>query len=167
MINCSDKLLISSTRQILYPAPSAHLLLFSCYGVSSSLRPHGLQYTRLPCPSPTPGAYSNSLHWGSDAMQPSHPPSSPSPPTFNLSQHQGLFKWASSLHHVAKVLEFQLQHQSSQWIFRRNIISFRMHCLNLFALQGTLESLLQHCISKASKASNLQRSAFFFLINLF
>ena len=54
------------------------------------------------------------LHWVSDALQPSHPLSSPSPPAFNLSQHQGLFKWVSSLHQVAKVLEFQFQHQSFQ-----------------------------------------------------
>ena len=50
-------------------------------------------------------------------IQPSHPLSSPSPPAFNLSQHQGLYKWVSSLHQVAIVLEFQLQHQSFQWIF--------------------------------------------------
>ena len=54
-------------------------------------------------------------HWVGDAIQPSHPLLSPSPPTFNLSQHQGLFKWVSYLHLVAKVLEFQLQHQSFQW----------------------------------------------------
>ena len=54
------------------------------------------------------------VHWVSDAIQPSHPLSSPSPPAFNLSQHQGLFKWVSSLHQVAKILEFQLQHQSFQ-----------------------------------------------------
>ena len=47
-----------------------------------------------------------------DAIQPSHPLSYPSPPAFNISQHQGLFKWVSSLHQMAKVLEFQLQHQS-------------------------------------------------------
>ena len=57
-------------------------------------------------------------HWVSDAIQPSHPLSSPSLPTLNLSQHQSLFKWVSSSHQVAKVLEFQLQHQSFQWIFR-------------------------------------------------
>ena len=50
------------------------------------------------------------VHWVGDAIQPSHPPSSPSPPAFNLSQNQSLFKWVSSLHQVAKVLEFQLQH---------------------------------------------------------
>ena len=57
-----------------------------------------------------------------DAIQPSHPWSSPSPLTFNLSQHQGLFKWVSSSHQVAKVLEFQFQHHSFQWIFRTDIL---------------------------------------------
>ena len=56
------------------------------------------------------------VHWVSDAIQPSHPPLSPSPPDFNFSQHQGLFKWVSSSHQVTKGLE--LQHQSFQWIFR-------------------------------------------------
>ena len=58
----------------------------------------------------------------SDAIQPSHPLSSPSSPTFNLSQHPGLFKWVSSSHQVAKVLEFQLQHQSFQWIFMTDFL---------------------------------------------
>ena len=62
------------------------------------------------------------VHWVSDAIQPSHPLSSPSPPTYNLSQHQGLFKWVSSSHQVAKVLELQLQHQSFQWIFRTDLL---------------------------------------------
>ena len=54
------------------------------------------------------------VHWASDAIQPSHPLSSLSPPAFHLSQHQSLFQWAGSLHQAAKVLEFQLQHHSSQ-----------------------------------------------------
>ena len=62
------------------------------------------------------------IHWVGDAIQPSHPLSSPSPPTFDLSHHQGLFQWVSSLHQVAKVLEFQLQHQSFQWIFRTDFL---------------------------------------------
>ena len=62
------------------------------------------------------------VHWVSDAIQQSHPLSSPSPPILNLSQHQGLFKWVSSLHQVAKLLEFQLQHQSFQWIFRTDLL---------------------------------------------
>ena len=57
------------------------------------------------------------VHRVSDAIQPSHPLSSPSPPAPNPSQHQSLFKWVSSSHEVAKVLEFQLQYQSFQWIF--------------------------------------------------
>ena len=62
------------------------------------------------------------VHWIGDAIQPPHPLSSTSPPTFNLSQHQGLFKWVSFSHQVAKVLEFQLQHQSFQWIFRTDFL---------------------------------------------
>ena len=62
------------------------------------------------------------VHWVSDAIQPSHPLLSPSPPAFNLSQHQGLFQWVSSWHQVAEVLEFQLQHQSFQWIFRTDFL---------------------------------------------
>ena len=57
------------------------------------------------------------IHRVGDAIQPSHPLLSPYPPAFNLSQHQDLFHWVSFLHQVAKVLEFQLQHQSFQWIF--------------------------------------------------
>ena len=71
------------------------------------------------------------VHWVNDAIQPSHPPSSPSLPTFNLSQHQGLFQRASSSHQVAKALEFQFQHQSFQW----------MGWLDLLAVQETLKSL--------------------------
>ena len=62
------------------------------------------------------------VHWVSDAIQPSHPLSPPSPPAFNLSQNQGLFKWVGSSHQVAKVLEFQLQHQSFLWIFRTDFL---------------------------------------------
>ena len=62
------------------------------------------------------------VHWVGDAIHPSHTLSSPSPPTFNLSQHQGLFKWVSSSHQVANVLEFQLQHQSFQWTSRTDLL---------------------------------------------
>ena len=62
------------------------------------------------------------VHRVSDAIQLSHPLSSPSPPTFNLSQHQGLYKLVSSSHQVAKVLEFQLQHQSLQWTLRNDFL---------------------------------------------
>ena len=62
------------------------------------------------------------VHRVGDAIQPSHPVSSPSPPAFNLSPHQVLFQWVSSLHQVAKVLEFWLQHESCQWIFRVDLL---------------------------------------------
>ena len=79
------------------------------------------------------------VHWVGDAIQPSHPLSSPSPPAFNLSQHQGLFKWVSSSHQVAKVLEFHLQHQSFQRLME-GLISFRMDWLDLLAVQGTFKT---------------------------
>ena len=62
------------------------------------------------------------VHRVSDAIQPSHPLLSSSPPAFNLSQHQGFFQWVSSSHQVAKALELQLQHQSFQWIFRTDFL---------------------------------------------
>ena len=62
------------------------------------------------------------VHWVSDAIQPSHPLSSPSPPAFHLSQHQSLFKWVSSSIQVAKGLEFQFQHQSFQQIFKTDFL---------------------------------------------
>ena len=96
------------------------------------------------------------VHWVGDAIQPSHSLSSPSPPTFNLPQHQGLFKWVSSSRQMAKVLEFQLQHHPSNE--HSGLISFRMDWLDLLVVQGTLKSLLQH---HSSKASILQCSDFF------
>ena len=94
------------------------------------------------------------VHWVGDAVQPSHPLLFPSPPTFNLSLHQGLFKWISSSHQVAKVLEFHLHHQSFHEY--SGLLSFKMDWLDLLAVQGTLKSLLQH---HSSKASILWRSA--------
>ena len=95
------------------------------------------------------------VHRVGDAIQLSHPLLAPSP-AFSLSQHQGLFKWVSCSHQMAKVLEFQLQHQSSNE--HPGLISFRMDWLDLLAVQRTLKSLLQH---HSSKASILPRSAFF------
>ena len=90
------------------------LLLFSCSVVSDSWWPQGPQHSRLPCPSPSPGV--SHIHWVGDAIQPSHPLSSPSPPAFSLSQPQGLFQWVGSSRQVGKVLE--LQHQPFEWVFR-------------------------------------------------
>ena len=88
------------------------------------------------------------VHQVSDAIQPSHPLSSPSPPAFNRSQHQGLFQWVHSSHQVAKVLQFSFSISPSNEY--SELISFRMECFDLLAVQGTLQSLLQHHSSKAS-----------------
>ena len=96
------------------------------------------------------------IHRVGDAIQPSHPLSSPSPPAFNLSQHQGLFQWVSSSHQVAKVLEFCFSISPSNEY--SGLISFRIHWFHLPAVQGTLKSLLQH---HSSKSSILQHSACF------
>ena len=96
------------------------------------------------------------VHWVGDAIQPSHPLLSPSPPDLNLSQHQGLFKWVSSLHQVPKYWSFNFNISPSNEY--SGLISFRMDGLDLLAVQGTLKSLLQH---HSSKASILWCSAFF------
>ena len=77
----------------------------------------------LPVHHQLQGPTQTHVHCASDAIQPSHPLSSPSPHAFNCSQHQGLFQWVSSSHQVAKVLEFQLQHQSFQWTIRTDFLS--------------------------------------------
>ena len=96
------------------------------------------------------------VHWVSDAIQPSHPLSSPSPPTFNLSQHQGLFKWVSLHIRWPKYWTFSFSVSPSNEYSR--LISFRMEWLDLLAVQGTLKSLLHH---HSSKASILRDSVFF------
>ena len=96
------------------------------------------------------------IHWVGNAIQPSHPLSSPSPPAPNLSQHQSLFQWVNSLHEVAKYWSFTFSISPSNEYSR--LISFRMDCFDVLAVQGTLKSLLQH---HCSKASVLQCSAFF------
>ena len=95
------------------------------------------------------------VHWVGDSIQPSNPLSSPSPPAFNLSQHQGLSQWVCSFHQVAKVLELQFQPSIPTVNIQR---WFPLGWLDLLAVQGTLKSLLHH---HSSKASILQSSAFF------
>ena len=123
--------------------------------MSDSLQPHESQHTRPPCLSPSPGVHSNS-HPVGDAIQPSHPLSSPSPPAPNPCQHQGLFQWVNYLHEVAKYWSFSFSIIPSKE--HPGLISFRMDWLDLLAVLGTLKSLLQH---HSSKASILLHSAFF------
>ena len=121
---------------------------FSPSVMSNALWPHGLQQARLPCPSPT------HVHRVCDAIQPSHPLS---PPVFNLSQHQGLFQWVSSLHQVAKVLEFQLQHQSFQWIFS----SGHRNGKGQFSLQSQRKAMPKNIPSSGHCYTNLTTFKFF------
>ena len=95
------------------------------------------------------------VHWVNDAIQPSHPLSSPSPPAFNLSQHQGLFWWVGSSNQVPKYWSFSFSISPS--IKYSGLISFRMDWFDLLAVQRILKSLLQH---HSSKASILSDSAF-------
>ena len=123
--------------------------------MSNALWPHGLQHAKFPCPSPTPGACSNSCassRWCYTTISSSVVPFSSCLQSFPAS---GFFQWVSFLHQVSKVLELQLQLQSFQY---SGLISFRMDWFDLPAVQGTIKSLLQH---HSSKASILWHSAFF------
>ena len=128
---------------------------FSRSVVSDSLWPHESQHARPPCPSPTPEFTQTHIHHVSDAIQPSHPLWSPSPPAPNPSQHQSLFQWVNSSMRWPKYWSFSFSIIPSKEI--PGLISFRMDWLDLLAVQGTLKSLFQH---HSSKASILWRSAF-------
>ena len=100
-------------------ATTTHLFSFSSVAQScpTPCDPTDCSTPGLPVHHQLPESTQTHTHWVGDAIQPSHSLSSLSP-TLNVSQHQGLFQWVSSSHQVAKALEFQLQHQSFQWIFR-------------------------------------------------
>ena len=116
-----EELPMSEPAPTVYDSPFSSVQ-FSCSVVSDSLQPHGLLHTRPPCPSPTPGVYSNScpLSWCC------HPTISSSIFPFSSWLQSfpasGLFQWVNSSHEVAKVLEFQLQHQSFQWTPRTDLL---------------------------------------------
>ena len=100
-------------------------VLLSHSVMSNSCDPMDCSTPGFPVRHELPEFTKTHIHWVGDAIQPSHPLSSPSPPVFNLSHHKGLFQWVSYSHQVAKVLEFQLQHQSFQWMFRTGWISLQ------------------------------------------
>ena len=133
-------------------------LLFSCSVVSDSLWPQGLQHTRLPCPSPSPEACPNSC----PLSQWCHPTISssviPSPPAFNLSQHQVFANKLALRIRWPKYWSFSFSISSSN--VYSGLISFRMDWFDLPAVQGTRKSLLQ---PHSSTASMLCCSAFFII----
>ena len=132
------------------------LLLFSHPVMSDFFQPRGLQHTRPPCLSPSPGVCPSScpLHqWCHPAISFLTPSSS----AFNVSQHQGLFRWVSCSHHqVTKYWGFSLSISSSNEY--SGLTFFKIDWFDLLTAQGTLRSLLQH---HSSKASILWHSAFF------
>ena len=91
-----------------FPLFTLSSVQFSHSVVSNSLRPHDRSTPGLPVHHHLPEFTQTHVHWVGDAIQPSHPLSTPSPPAPNPSQHQSLFQWVNSSHEVAKVLEFQL-----------------------------------------------------------
>ena len=113
---------IAQEPGMLVPWIKVNSVQFSCLVVSGSLPPHERSTPGLPVHHQLLEFTPTHVHWVDDAIQPSHPLSSPSPPALNLSQYQSLFKWISSSHQVAKVLEFQLQHQSFQWTPRTDLL---------------------------------------------
>ena len=127
--------------------------------MSNSLRPHGLQHARPPCPPPTLRLYSNSCpvsQWCHPTISSSVIPFSSRLQSFPAS---GSFQMRQFFTSGGQCIGFyQLQHQSFQWTFR--LISLRMDWLDLLAVQGTLKSLLQH---HSSKVSILWCSAYFLL----
>ena len=119
--NCVLYRLLASSLASIYLMPIApsflHYYTWRCLSVQFSsvtqscltlCDPMNRSMPGLPAHHQLPESTQTRVHWVGDAIQPSHPLLSPSPPALNLSQHQGLFKWVSSLHQVAKVLEFQL-----------------------------------------------------------
>ena len=108
--------------QFILFALSCFSVQFSHSVISDSCDPMDCSTPGLPVYHQLPEFTQTHVHWVSDAIQPFYPLSSPSPPTFNLSQHQGLFKWVSSSQWVAKILEFQFQHLSFRSVFRTDFL---------------------------------------------
>ena len=145
---------VSSTLCLLCPFSSVQFHLV----VSDSLRPHGLQHPRPPCPSPTPGACSNSCP-SSQQCQASHPLSSPSPspsvfPSIRVFSSESVLRirWPKYWSFSFSIIPYK-KHPGP--------ISFRMDWFDLLAVQGTLKSLLQH---HSSKASILRLSQLYFIL---
>ena len=138
--------LIFCTFQIYSIAPCLFSSVqFSHSVVSDSFQPHGQQHARLPCPSPTRGAYSNSCpscQWWHSTISSSVVPFS----HLQSFQHQGLFQWVSSLHQVTKYWSFSFSISPSDE--HPGLISLRMAWLDLLAVQRTLKSLLQTTVQK-------------------
>ena len=134
----ADPLLPSAVGTAQLPPGCSRLCCCSC-SVSQSCR---TLCDPMNCIVPGFSVLPTHVHWVGDAIQLSHPLSSPSPPALNLSQHQGLFQWLGSSHQVAKYWSFSFSMSPSNEY--SGLISFRRDWFDLLAVQGTLKSLLQH-----------------------
>ena len=141
------------SRLVIAFLPGTSSVQFSCSVMSISLQPHEPQHARPPCPSPTPGVYPHPCPLIGDAIQPSHPLSSPSPPAPSIrvfsNESAPRIRWPTYWN-----FSFNISPSNE----RPELISFRMDWLDLLAVQGTLKSLFQH---HSSKTLILQCSAFF------
>jgi len=122
-------------------------LLFSRSAVSDS-DPMVYSTPDFPILHHLPKLAQTHVHWVSDAIQPSHPLSSASPPAFNLSRHQGLFQWVDALLQEAKYWSFSFSISPSNEY--SGLISFRINWFDLLAVQGTLKSLDNQIIMRGS-----------------
>ena len=118
------KFLQNAYEMCLYSQLSTSIVQFSLVTQSCPILcdPMNCSMPSLSVHHQLPGSTQTRAHWVYDAIQPSHPLSSPSPPARNPSQHQGPFQWVNSSHELAKVLEFQVQHQSFQWIPKTDLL---------------------------------------------
>ena len=142
---------------------STKILTYSCYCCYCSVAklcptlcdPMECSTSGFPVPYHLLKFVQTHIHWVGDAIQPSHPLLSTSPPALNLSQCQDLFQWVSSLHQMAKVVELQLQHQSFQWIFRVD-----------FLWLTALISLLSKRLSRVFSSNTIWMHQFFYMVQL-
>ena len=118
-VPCGSTALVLTISGDWHPSQSVSWVAQSCLTLCN---PMDCSTPGFPVHHQLPELTQTHVHPVGDAIQPSHPLLSPSPPAFNLSQHQGLFQWVSSSHQVAKVLELQLHCQSFHWIFRTDFI---------------------------------------------
>ena len=158
-VDCQAPLSMEFSRQEYWSGLSILRIILSLFShsvMSDSLWPHGLQYTRLPCPSPSPEFAQTHIHWDSDAIQTSRPLLSPSTSIFN---HFSIRTYPNEL---ARLIMWPNYWSFSFSISLSNeysgLISFRIDWFDLLAIQGTLKSILQH---SSSKPSILRCSAFF------
>ena len=158
--------LIIDSSKIVYQYPLdidrlAEHITCCCCSVTKSCNPIDCNTLGFPVHHQLQELAQTHVHQDGDAIQPSHPLSSPSPPAFNLSHHQGLFQWSVLCIRWPKCWSFSFSISPSNEY--SGLISFRIDCFDLLAVQGTLGSLLQHhtyCVTLGKSPTSLSLSKF-------